>query len=175
MEKDSSGRNSHKARDGLNIAEQKGSARIHDFGHDNARKRMRWLSFAKSKVVFGLDQLHPADIPLMTSKPRGVAISFECLSNWPAPNLFFDANDGYDIVIHLSMSCFHLKSKCFFGSTWMGAPVALNTRENAALYDIDYADVVYLITRISDPNCIAILEIVASKINSKGVTVAQYG
>jgi hypothetical protein len=42
--------------------------------------------------------------------------------------------------------------------------------------DVDYQDLVYMISRITDPNCVAVLEVVLSKVNKDSkLSIAQYG
>ena len=42
--------------------------------------------------------------------------------------------------------------------------------------DFDYSELVYMITRINDPSCVGIVEVVASKVDARrNITVAQYG
>lgn len=42
--------------------------------------------------------------------------------------------------------------------------------------DVDYQDIVYMISRITDPSCVAVIEVVLTKVNKDNkLAVAQYG
>lgn len=147
----------------------------------DTRRLLRWLSFARPKLILGFEHLSPAFIPGMGSKSKGISICFEKIFSWRPPRQVLDDLDGggFEISAQLSLSLFHLGSGTFFGSTWMGAPVPLggDGREKVEdIIDFHYNEVVYLISRITDPSCIGVVEIVASKEDvKKKMVVAQYG
>ncbi len=140
--------------------------------HDGGRKKIRWLTYARSRVVFGLDHLSSVDMPTMHATARGIALSFESISNWQPPRAL--GADDYDVAVQLSISTFHLKSKSFFGSTWMGSQIMVRP-DGLIPENFDYSDIVYLLTRITDPSCVIIIEIVASKLDKRGIVLSQYG
>jgi len=148
---------------------------------DDARRSLRFLSFAKPRLIFGFEHLSPAFVPTMSSKCRGISLCLEGVRGWqpPAKLLEDSDSDGTEVTVRLSLSMFHLGSGTFFGSTWMGAPITINGEGEGRLHrvlDFTYEDVVYLISRINDPKCIGVLEIVASKEDrARNITVAQYG
>lgn len=145
------------------------------------RRTLRWLSFAKPKLILGFEHLSPAYVPAMSSKSKGLSVCFEKILGWRPPRQILADLDagGFEISAQLSLSLFHLGSSTFFGSTWMGSPIPLGGDGRDKLPDIidfDYSEIVYLISRISDPSCIAVVEIVASKEDvRKNVIVSQYG
>ena len=145
------------------------------------RRVLRWLSFAKPKLILGFEHLSPAYVPAMSSKTRGLSVCFEKVFGWRPPRQVLKDLDagGYEISVQLSLSLFHLGSGTFFGSTWMGSPIHLGGDGRDKLPDIidfDYSEVVYLVSRITDPSCIAVVEIVASKEDvQKKMVVSQYG
>ena len=145
------------------------------------RRNMRWLSFAKPKLILGFEHLSPAYVPSMGSKGKGLSICFERVNGWRPPRQVLADLDagGFEISAQLSFSLFHLSSGTFFGSTWMGCPIPLGGDGRDKLPDIidfDYNEIVYLISRITDPSCVAVIEIVASKEDTrKKMVVAQYG
>ena len=145
------------------------------------RRMLRWLSFAKPKLILGFEHLSPAYVPAMSSKTRGLSVCFEKVFGWRPPRQVLKDLDagGYEISVQLSLSLFHLGSGTFFGSTWMGTPIHLGGDGRDKLPDIidfDYSEVVYLVSRITDPSCIAVVEIVASKEDvQKKMVVSQYG
>jgi hypothetical protein len=158
----------------------------HDVAADeDLRKRLRWLLFAKSKVVFGFDHVQPQDMPSMTSKFRGVCLSFESILNWPcftSSAVISTMNPPpKEISIQISLSMFHLKSKSFFGSTWMGKTVAIvkdpnNQTENIApIFDVEYSDLAYFVTRVTDPGCVLVMEVVGSVMDGNGLISCQVG
>ena len=148
---------------------------------DEMRRNLRWLSFAKPKVMFGFEHLSPAFIPTMATKARGLSIAFEGVIGWSPPQLLLkELSEGdFELHVQLSFSLFHMTSKSFFGSTWMGAAIQLagDRRDNFPDFlEFDYSELVYMITRINDPSCVGIVEVVASKVDShRNITVAQYG
>lgn len=149
-------------------------------GNNEVRRNLKWASFAKARVSFGFKHLSPAHVPSMTSEPRGIALCFDKLSGWtlPAPiRKQFELNNGsdYEIRLQLSMSMFHLNSSSFFGSTWMGPPATV-AEVHSSSSPVEYTDVVYMISRITDPSCVAVVEIIVSKYDlQKNVTSQQFG
>ena len=148
-----------------------------------AKPYQKWLSFAKPRMVLGFDRI-PKDIqPDASSKPRGLALCFEKVQGWAIPNQLLEDMDvkGYEVSVQLSLSMFHTLSGTFFGSTWMGASIPLLGSERdslaaAAVVDFDYNDLLYMISRLQDKTCVAVIEIVASTIDKKNdVLVSQHG
>ena len=148
---------------------------------EETRRILRWIAFAKPKVIFGFDHLSPAFVPTMAGKSRGLSISFEKVYGWRPPQQILKDIDfgGFEVSVQLSLSFFHLNSASFFGSTWMGSPLPLGGDGKDSIPDVidfDYGEIVYLISRLTDPSCIGVVEIVASKFDTrKNVVVAQYG
>lgn len=114
---------------------------------------------------------------------QGYSMCLEKVSGWSIPlavtNEFRSEGDvDYEVSVQLSMSMFHIPTASFFGSTWMGTPVSLGHGDVdiPRVIDFDYNEIVYLMTRIIDTTCVAILEIVVSKFDMrKQMTAAQYG
>jgi hypothetical protein len=146
-----------------------------------AKKYQKWLSFVKLRMVLGFDRIPKHIQPDVATKPRGLALCFEKMQGWTIPNQLLDDMDvkGYQVSVQLSLSMFHTISRTFFGSTWMGAPIPLmeSDRDNlAAVVDFEYSDLVYMISRLQDKTCVAVIEIVASTIDKKNeVLVSQHG
>lgn len=70
----------------------------------------------------------------------------------------------------------HLNSHSFFGSTWMGPSLTLPSEKVDNVMDFEYQDVIYMISRITDPSCVGIVEIVLSIYDkAKGISIGQYG
>ena len=144
------------------------------------RRSLRWLSFSKSKAVFGFDHLPTAKIPQMSSQLRGLSVCFEKISGWRLPaQIYKDVSTGsFELSIQLSLSMYHVSSASFFGSTWMGEPVPLGDVDDLKIeaLDIEFSDVIYMVSRLTDPSCVGVVELVVSKIDSRRKLVAaQYG
>lgn len=146
-----------------------------------AKKYQKWLSFVKPRMVLGFDRISKEIQPEVLTKPRGLALCFEKVHGWTIPNHMLEDMDvkGYQVSVQLSLSMFHTASRSFFGSTWMGTPIQLNEsdRDNlAAVVDFNYTDLLYMISRLQDKTCVAVIEIVASTIDTRSeVLVSQHG
>lgn len=147
---------------------------------DEIKRNTKWVSFFKSKISFGFQHLGPAYVPSMSSERKGMAVCLEKVGGWSIPSQVLKefGKGEYDITAQLSFSMFHLNSSTFFGSTWMGPSVSLGNSHSKIpkVIDFDYVDIVYMISRITDPSCIGVIEIVVSKFDSKRNLVAsQFG
>jgi hypothetical protein len=147
---------------------------------EEERRNLKWVSFTRAKVAFGFQHLSAAYVPTMLENPMGHCICLEKVSGWTVPpSVLKEFGKGdYEITAHLSLSMFHLSSSTFFGSTWMGPPVSLGRGnvDMATKIDFEYNDIIYMISRITDPTCVAILEIVVSKFDvRKNLVAAQFG
>ena len=145
------------------------------------RRNLRWISFARPKVVLGFDHLSPAYVPSMARNCQGLCLCIEKLSGWRPP---VDLRRGNDKSIHrislsLNLSLYHFNSVSFFGSTWSSDPVPLQEEGASHLPDVlnvDFSDVVYMLSRINDPSCILVAEVVAIKEDvGKNVVTGTYG
>jgi hypothetical protein len=149
---------------------------------EESRRNLKWISFSKPRIVFGFDHLTAIDIPLMSAKKRGISMCFEKISGWHVPpQIYQDLEMGlnnYEFFVQLSLSMFHMNSSSFFGSTWMGRSVPLGNGDDELpdLIDLEYNEILYLVSRIADPGCIGVVEIVVSRVSTKKKLVtAQYG
>lgn len=147
---------------------------------DESSRQARWTSLLKSRLSFGFHHLSPAHLPSMTEDRRAYALCFEKITNWHLPDSVLKAfgKGDYEITVQLSLSFYHLNSASFFGSTWMGPAISLggSDRKLPTTIDFEYSDIVYLISRISDPTCVAVIEIVASKYdNVRDLVAMQFG
>jgi Ca2+-binding EF-hand superfamily protein len=146
------------------------------------RRNLKWLSFARPHISLGFDALAPAELPIMGPKIIGMTLVFKRIEGWSLPTALKEAvrdNPDLQVTIQLSMSLLHLNSGIFYGSTWMGTPAdqPIDGRSKIPeVMDFRYEDIVYMLTRITDPTCVAVLEVVASLTNVRtGVTKGQYG
>ena len=147
---------------------------------EDLRRNLKWLSFTKPKVISGFDHLSPSELPAMSAKARGISLSFCKIVGWRVPiNQLFSVNEEDDeFTLQLSFSLYHFHSKSFFGSTWMGTSLSLTDGANLlpVIIDIDYNDIIYLISRLTDPSCVGVVEIVISKVDKKRKVISsQYG
>ena len=141
---------------------------------DDIRRNLRWVAFTKPRAVFGFDHLSPITIPTHSGL-RGFAITFEKITGFSIPSTFI----GHAFSIQLSFSFFHIKSQSFFGSTWLSFPVDIpadSPGDAVSIVDIDINDIIYFVSRLTDPACVGVVEIVASLQSSAGkVPAGQYG
>jgi hypothetical protein len=147
---------------------------------DESYRQGRWQSLLKSKVSFGFHHLSPAHLPSMSEDRHAYALCFEKVSNWSIPDSVLKAfgDDDFEITLQLSLSLYHLNSASFFGSTWMGPPISLGNsdRKIPKSIDFEYTDIVYMISRITDPTCVAVIEIVVSKFDiARNLIAMQFG
>lgn len=151
-----------------------------DDSKDYLRRNLKWLAFSKPKIVSGFDHLGPADLPAMSAKARGISLSFDKIIGWRIPLSHFKNIDDIEdeFTVQLSFSLYHFHSKSFFGSTWMGTSISLSDGNSVlpVIIDVDYNDVIYLISKLTDPSCVGVAEIVISKVNRrKKLISSQYG
>jgi hypothetical protein len=147
---------------------------------EEAKKVIKWLSFAKSNVSFGFQHLGPAYLPVMSDERHGFSLHFEKISGWNVPQSVIKAfGDGdFEVVVQLSLSFYQITTNTFFGSTWMSPPVSLGNskRLSTNILDFDCNDIIYFITRIIDSTCVAVVEIVVSKLDStRNIVLNRYG
>lgn len=170
--------NSRKAIDDMKAA----GAFVNGKMDDDFKRFQRWLSFTRPRIVLGFDRVlsHEAP-PIMSRKLHGLALSFSSLHGWSLPAQLLrevDTGDFY-ISVRLSLSLCHMSSRTFFGSTWLGSPVHLGEGRHDDIPDVidfDYKEIVYILSRLTDPSCVGIVEVVASKVQKgKNVTVSQHG
>ena len=144
------------------------------------RRNLRWTSFARPKVIFGFDHLSPAYVPSMSRNCQGLCVCLEKISGWHPPIDLVQQGDSGDSRISLSVniSLYHYNSVSFFGSTYTSESVLLSD-DGARLPDtmnVDLSEVVYMLSRINDPSCIMVMEIVAEKEDiTKNVVTGSYG
>jgi hypothetical protein len=148
---------------------------------DEARRSQRWFSFAKPRLVLGFDRLAFDRTPLMDAKHRGIALCFSRIQGWSLPPALLkelESGEHY-INLKLSLSLCHLNTNTFFGTTWLGAGVNIGDgiREKVPeVVDIDYSEIIYMISRLADASCVAIIEVVASKmLRAQKISVSQHG
>lgn len=147
---------------------------------EEAKKIIKWLSFAKSNVSFGFQHLGPAYLPLMSEDRRGYSIFFDKISGWNVPQSVIKAfGDGdFEIIAQLSLSFYQITTNTFFGSTWMSPAVSLGNskRLSTNILEFDCNDIVYFLTRIIDPACVAVIEVVVSKLDpTRNIVLNRYG
>ena len=148
---------------------------------DDFKRFQRWLSFTRPRVVLGFDRVMSAEAPVMSRKLHGLSLAFSSLQGWSLPSQLLSEIDtgDYYVSVRLSLSLCHISSKTFFGSTWLGSPVLLGEGRHEDIPDVidfDYNEIVYILSRLTDPACVGIIEVVVSKMQrGKNVTVSQHG
>ena len=138
---------------------------------DRKGQSLAWVAFAKPNLVLPLCP----PLPQFASKAKGFACCFDKVEGWNPPKTLIDNASVYNVTVQLSFSLYHIDTCSFFGSTWMGLPVTL--KENMPdIVDFYYGDIIYALTRVSDPNCIGIIEIVVTQTDKvTDLLVSQYG
>lgn len=158
------------------IVARKGSDKDYEW-----RRNLRWVSFARTRVVFGFDHLSPAYIPSMGRKNIGLCLCIDKVSGWRPPLELLNDTDKFDdiqVSVKINVSLYHLNSVTFFGSTWSSEPVPISEAGESLDNDITFHldEVIYMVSRVNDPSCIVIIEIVALKENADtGMCLGQYG
>jgi hypothetical protein len=147
---------------------------------EEARRNLKWVSYTRAKVSFGFQHLSAAYVPAMLEEPRGLCLCLDKVSGWSIPTAVLKefGKGDYEITAQLSFSLFHLSSSTFFGTTWMGPSVSLGHGDDQLVKTIDfeYTDIVYMLSRITDPTCVGIIEIVVSKFDlRRNLVAAQFG
>ena len=145
------------------------------------RRNLRWTSFARSKVVLGFDHLSPAYVPSMARTCQGLCMCIEKISGWRPPVDLRQEDDSYSTRVSLSvnLSLYHFNSVSFFGNTWSSDSVPLHEEGSSVLpevLNVDFSDVIYMLSRVNDPSCILVAEVVAIKEDvAKNVVTGTYG
>lgn len=150
---------------------------------EESKRNLKWISFTRTKFSFGFQHLSAAYVPAMSEEPHGFAVCLEKVSGWSIPPAVLKefGKGDYEVTAQLSLSMFHLSSSTFFGTTWMGPSVSLghndyNDSMVSKVIDFDYTDIIYMISRITDPTCVGIIEIVVSKYDlRKNLVAGQFG
>jgi hypothetical protein len=161
-------------------AESKSSRLDNNDSDQEHRRSQKWLAFARPRLVFGFDHLGPSNLPSMSTSSRGISLCFERINGWQIPQQMIRnirENHG-KLSVQLSLSLFHLNSSSFFGSTWMGRSVILDEDSDRIpdTIDMDYFEIVYMISRLTDPSCVGVVEIVVSTISRKSSLItSQFG
>jgi hypothetical protein len=142
---------------------------------NNIRREIRFEALLQQNQVFGFEHLRPNDCPRMSVRPRGIAIYLQTLDGFSIPKQLLGSFDSksQDLGINVNLSMYHVNSKTFFGSTWTSDCIIIKNLKEKNSFDIE--SVVYTLTRIADSTCVCIAEVVLSVIDSKGVTISQYG
>lgn len=161
--------------------EEKGTPRSNCLNENKIHKRhIKWFTNAKSKTIIGFDNLSATDLPTMGVKPKGISVVLNKIIGWNIPFRQFGKNafDNYKFNVQLSLSMYHFKSKTFFGSTWISSPISISPQNGGVpiAIDLDYNEILYLISKIIDPDAVGVVEIVVSKIDqTTNIILQQYG
>ena len=139
---------------------------------DRRGEVLKWTAFAKPNLVLPL----VPPLPTLASKPKGFACCFDKVEGWNPPAKLLEENGSkYIITVQLSFSFFHTTTCSFFGSTWMGIPIELHD-DLPDIINFNYNDICYALSRVSDPHCIGVVEIVVSQIDKKSkLLTSQFG
>lgn len=145
------------------------------------RRAQRWFLTSRQRLALGFDDIHVSKLPAMASRQSSVCLCLEKLEGWSIPLQLLEAVDRGEcsLAVQISLSLFHLASRTFFGTTWMGAPTALSGDDGdhiPDILDVNYNEIVYFVSRIFDPACVGVLEIVVSKRDKdQNLVMSQHG
>lgn len=132
---------------------------------------IKWVAFAKPNLVLPLCP----PLPALASKPKGFSCCFDKVEGWNPPAKLLKESAKYETSVQLSFSFYNIKTASFFGSTWMGVAVTLKEKMPDVV-DFYYGDILYALTRVSDPNCVGIVEIVVTQCEKGSkLLVSQFG
>jgi hypothetical protein len=145
-------------------------------GKKKEMNRLRqFLGFSGRSVLLTLDDLPTEAAPQTHKKPTAFVLNLRSIESWPVPSALrarLDAHPNHSLKYSVSMSFYHSVSKRFFGSTWMGYKQSPPKKSEVLLIN----ELVYWQSSIADPNCFAIIELVATEVdNGSDVVVGQYG
>lgn len=135
----------------------------------------QFLGFSGRSVLLTLDDLPAEAAPQTHKKPTAFVLNLRSIESWPVPTALrqrLDQHPNHSLKYSVSMSFYHSVSKRFFGSTWMGYKQSPPKKSDVLLVN----ELVYWQSSIADPNCFAIIELVATEVDTNSdVIVGQYG
>ncbi|KDO29066.1 hypothetical protein SPRG_06121 [Saprolegnia parasitica CBS 223.65] len=106
--------------------------------------------------------------PTRVSKTSAYCIDLHMVKNWPLTEKLQQARLEYG----LQVTFFHSVTRRFFGNTWRSPEVSAN-----ALADVSFQMSVCFLTDVVDPNCVAIVELIAHEksTSSASLTATSHG
>jgi hypothetical protein len=127
----------------------------------------RWLEASCNKAPVSLEDLPTTSAPKRNDIPSTYAVLLSSISSWPLPKKVQETSKGSPTKIEcsVSISFFHLPSKQFYGSTFLGTehPFQLNNSFELPMSNLN--ELVYFQTSINDPNCFIVIELVTTTRN----------
>mmetsp|Transcript_34093 Transcript_34093/g.50049 ORF Transcript_34093/g.50049 Transcript_34093/m.50049 type:complete len:1438 (+) Transcript_34093:97-4410(+) len=131
------------------------------------KKRTRllhqWLKFS-DRVVLITNEIPKDMAPSQAKNVQTYAMQILRINPWPIPpNLLkiIQKANARALSYSVSMSFYHILSKRFFGSTWIGRNYLNSSVEEDG--SLETNELVYFQSKIMDPNCFAVIELVATK------------
>ncbi|GBG28865.1 Nephrocystin-4 [Hondaea fermentalgiana] len=125
-------------------------------------------------------------VPLLAQGVRrvknktGMRLSFGRVDGFKLPAAFLKERKGaaktkLEFCVHVSL--FHTTSQSFFGNTWVSPLAAAQSMSSKRASRLDLSNFqVALCTRIADPACLAVVEVVVVEKSSSGAEIlGQYG
>jgi Ca2+-binding EF-hand superfamily protein len=140
----------------------------------------RWAGYSKDHETLTFENIPAKFQPSMFENRHGLALYLEKIDGWRLPkSVYGQLGEGkFHLSLQLSLSLFHLTSGTFFGTTWMGPRISLSNPEKAYTKDVElqFKEMIYLVSRINDETCVGVVEIVVGKENEDvNLTAGQYG
>lgn len=123
--------------------------------------------------------------PILAAKPTAYAFLLSSIDHWPIPPSLkkiletaeLDGMQETRITCSISMSFYHTLSKRFYGSTWVGHEHPFSIKTSTKRIPIDNLnELTYFQTRINDPNCFIVVELVMAILSPLDGSVSRrYG
>ena len=133
------------------------------------RRRRRWEAFhRRGSKLLSFDDVPIDERPHLLSRGVPLCLNLGTVRNWPLSKELL----GRDVKYAVSLSFFDCGSRRFFGGTKMGHLVGGSAVKKSQ--DVVLGELMQWCTRVDDPKCVAIIELVACEVK-KGHIVGQYG
>lgn len=124
--------------------------------------------------------------PVTSEYPTAYALLLSGVEPWPIPSALKKKMKDEKlqfgmickkIACSISMTFYHVLSKKFFGSTFVGHEYVVSTEAtNIPISVKNFNEIMYFQSRIRDPNCFAVIELVMSTFDSVSDEVSnRYG
>lgn len=162
------------------VPDEMGTLRKSKRHSQSTNRAIRWTGYTKDHLSMTFENVPPKFQPTMFENRHGLAIYLEKIDGWRLPKRVFEqlGQGRVHLSLQLSLSLFHLTSGTFFGTTWMGPRISLSDPEKAYSKDVElqFKEMIYLISRINDETCVGVVEIVVGKEDDDvNLTAGQYG
>jgi hypothetical protein len=129
----------------------------------DSKRLSRWLSVRRQKDALKLHHL-PKHLQPTVGEKKGFAVSFEKVTGWSIIDNFpalITQTSHQKARLQLCFSLFHLASGNFFGNSWYSNRILLHDQQKGKEIDLEFYEMTYLISSISDESCVGVVELIA--------------